>query len=163
MSRMKRLKVWCEQCDGAVISFLHRHSLSILRVSLGIVFLWFGALKVTGTTPVADLVAQTLYWMPIPAAQAVIFIGWWEVLIGLGLLIGRWLRITLVLMFLQQLGTFLVLVLLPQVAFQHGNPLLLTVVGEFVVKNIVLVSAGLVVGASVHVRRVRARQGVTRI
>lgn len=51
---------------------------------------------------------------------------------------------------LQMAGTFLVLVLLPDVAFQDGNYLLLTVEGEFVVKNLVLLSAGMVVGATAH-------------
>jgi putative oxidoreductase len=49
----------------------------------------------------------------------------------------------------QMLGTFLVFLLLPEVAFQDGNPLKLTVEGEFVLKNLVLLSAAMVVGAEV--------------
>ena len=70
-----------------------------------------------------------------------------EVFIGLCLLSGRLIRIALPLLVLQMIGTFLVLVLLPDVAFRDGNPLLLTVEGEFVVKNLVLLSGALVVGA----------------
>ena len=47
-------------------------------------------------------------------------------------------------------GTFLVLVVKPEIAFQGGNPLLLTTEGEFVIKNLVLIAAGLVVGGSVQ-------------
>ncbi|MGH2578563.1 MAG: hypothetical protein ACRDG9_12565, partial [Actinomycetota bacterium] len=65
------------------------------------------------------------------------------------LLAGRLMRLALPLLVLQMAGTFLVLVLLPEIAFRDGNPLLLTVEGEFVVKNLVLLSAGMVVGSSV--------------
>jgi hypothetical protein len=56
-------------------------------------------------------------------------------------------RIALPLLVLQMAGTFLVLVILPGIAFRDGNPLLLTVEGEFVVKNLVLFSAALVIGS----------------
>jgi uncharacterized membrane protein YkgB len=69
------------------------------------------------------------------------------------LLIGRAMRLTLFLFVAQMVGTFLTFFVLPEVTFQDGNPLLLTVEGEFVVKNLVLVSAALVVGASVRRRR----------
>jgi uncharacterized membrane protein YkgB len=74
-------------------------------------------------------------------------LGVFEVLVGVGLLLGRGLRLVLVLFALQMVGTFLVLVVQPDVAFQHGNPLLLTTEGEFVVKNLVLLSAGLMIGS----------------
>lgn len=63
----------------------------------------------------------------------------------MGLLFGLARRIILPLFAGQMGGTFLVLVMRPDVAFQHGNLLLLTVEGEFVVKNLVLLSAGLLV------------------
>jgi putative oxidoreductase len=78
-----------------------------------------------------------------------------EVIIGLGLLFGIGLRLILLVFAGQMIGTALVFVVLPEVAFQRGNPLLLTVEGEFVVKNIVLIAAGMVVGATVRGRRAR--------
>ena len=69
---------------------------------------------------------------------------------GLGLLFGVVQRLTLFLFWLQLSGTFLVLVLRPDIAFQGGNPLLLTVEGEFVIKNIVLIAGGIVVGGTVR-------------
>jgi putative oxidoreductase len=146
-------QVWTrvERLDARVLELLNRISLPLLRVSLGIVFVWFGALKVTGTTPVDDLVAGTVYW--VDPAWFVPLLGAFEIAVGLGLLVGRALRLVLALFALQMLGTFGVLVLRPDVAFQAGNPLLLTVEGEFVIKNLVLLSAGLVVGS--RLRRVR--------
>lgn len=134
-----------ERLDQRIVSVLRRVSLPLLRASLGVVFVWFGALKVAGMTPVADLVAETVYWFD--PAWFVPLLGLVEVAVGAGLLVGRGLRVVLLLFAAQMLGTFLVLVVQPEVAFQGGNPLALTTEGEFVVKNLVLLSAGLVVGS----------------
>lgn len=135
--------------DRSVSEFFRRWGVPALRVSLAIVFIWFGALKVFGVTPVADLVANTVYWFD--PDWAVPAIGVVEIVVGLGLLFQVAMRAVLGLFFLQMIGTFLVLVLLPDVAFQDGNPLLLTVEGEFVIKNLVLISAGMVIAATVEV------------
>jgi len=134
--------------DEALISLMRLHGARILRLALGVVFVWFGALKIMGRSPVADLVAATVYW--VSPTWFVPLLGWWEVVVGLGLLAGIALRLTLLLFWLQLAGTFLVLVLRPDLAFQSGNPLLLTVAGEFVVKNLVLIAAGLVIGSTVR-------------
>ncbi len=141
MDRLRSFDRWFSK-------FLRKWSITALRISLAIVFIWFGALKVFGVTPVADLVASTVYWLDpdwvVPALGVV------EIVVGLGLLFQVAMRAVLGLLFLQLIGTFLVLVLQPDVAFQDGNPLLLTVEGEFVVKNLVLLSAGMVIGAAVE-------------
>jgi putative oxidoreductase len=141
-----------DDLDERVIDLLARWGIPLLRVSLGLVFLWFGALKIARVSPVADLVARTVYW--VDPSWFVPILGAVEVMIGAGLLAGRALRTVLALFWLQLAGTFLVLVIQPEVAFQRGNPLLLTVEGEFVVKNLVLLSAGMVVGSTVRRRRV---------
>jgi uncharacterized membrane protein YkgB len=137
-----------DSIDRRITVLLRRWSLPALRISLGIVFVWFGALKIAGVTPVTDLVADTVYWFDpdwvVPA------LGWAEVIVGVGLVLGIWLRGVLALFVAQMAGTFLVLVVQPDVAFRDGNPLLLTVEGEFVIKNLVLLSAGLVIGATVR-------------
>lgn len=118
----------------------------LLRISLGIVFVWFGALKVAGVSSVGGLVAATVPFLD--SSWFVPVLGVLEILIGLAFVTGRLLRLALPVFALQLGGTFLVLVLLPEVAFERDNPLLLTVVGEFVVKNLVLLSAGLVVASA---------------
>ncbi len=134
-----------QRFDARFRPWLAKVSVPTLRISLGVVFLWFGLLKVFDVSPVAGLVARTIYWFDpdvvVPALGAV------EVFVGACLLAGRLMRIALPLLVLQMAGTFLVLVLLPQIAFRDGNPLLLTVEGEFVVKNLVLLSGALVVGS----------------
>lgn len=143
-----------ERLDEQVVGVLRRWSLTALRVSLAVVFVWFGALKVADVTPVGDLVASTVYWLDPDWVVPALGVG--EVLIGLGLLFNRALRLVLAVFVAQLVGTFLVLVIQPDVAFQDGNLLLLTTEGEFVVKNLVLISAGLVVGAHLRDRRARA-------
>lgn len=140
--------------DAAILDVLRRLAPGLLRISLGVVFVWFGALKVLGVTPVTDLVAGTVSWADpgwfIPA------LGTLEVLIGSGLILATRLRLVLVLFTGQMVGTFLVFLVQPDVAFVGGNPLLLTVEGEFVVKNIVLLSAGLTVASHLTAQPDRA-------
>ena len=131
--------------DTRILHILNRSALPMLRVSLAIVFLWFGGLKITGETPVSELVANTVYWLD--PSWFVPLLGVFELIVGVGLLLGRALRLVLALFVLQMLGTFLVLVVQPDIAFQEANPLLLTTEGEFVIKNLVLLSAGLLIGS----------------
>ena len=134
-----------ERLDERLRPLLARIGVPLLRISLGVVFLWFGLLKIFDVSPVSGLVANTIYWFDpdvvVPA------LGVFEVFVGACLVAGRLMRIALPLLVLQMAGTFMVLVLLPDVAFRDGNPFLLTVEGEFVVKNLVLLSSALVIGS----------------
>jgi putative oxidoreductase len=132
--------------DHAVIEFTRNYSVPILRVTLGIVFLWFGLLKIFGYSPVAGLVVRTAYFLPPDVA--VIGIGIVEVVIGLGLLSGIAMRVTLLMFFVQMCSTFLTVITQPGMLVQNGNPLLLSIYGEFIVKNLVLIAAGLVIVGS---------------
>lgn len=134
-----------ERLDERLRPLLARIGVPLLRISLGVVFLWFGLLKIFDVSPVSGLVAKTIYWFDpdvvVPA------LGAFEVFVGTCLVAGRLMRIALPLLVLQMAGTFMVLVLLPDVAFRDSNPFLLTVEGEFVVKNLVLLAAALVIGS----------------
>jgi putative oxidoreductase len=125
------------------LTLLRRHGVKALRAALGLVFLWFGVLKLVDSSPVMELLKHTYSFLPLkPFAAA---LGVWEVLVGVGLLSGRALRWALVLMCLHMAGTFGAMLLSPSLFFHGGNPLWLTVEGEFVIKNLVLVAAGLVI------------------
>jgi len=141
--------------DDAAVRMARRFGVPTLRIALGIVFIWFGLLKAFDATPVGDLVADIV---PLLSERvSVLVVGIVEVVVGLGLITGIAIRFTLGLFFLQMLGTFLVLVLRPGLSFD-GNPLRLTVIGEFVVKNLVLLTAGLVVAGSIP--RARGDEGL---
>ena len=112
----------------------------LLRGSLGLTFVWFGGLKLAGepTLP-ASLIAAIA--PSVDPDLSVPLVGALEVVLGTGLLIGRWRPVFLGAAALHLSGTLLVLLLRPDVAFVDGNPLLLSVEGEYVVKNLVLLAA----------------------
>ncbi|MFE5944357.1 hypothetical protein [Streptomyces sp. NPDC056480] len=127
---------------------LHRYGLAMLGAGLGGVFVWFGILKVIGLSPAAALVVDVL---PFPAGGWFVpALGWAEVALGLWLMSGRVRALALPVLTAHLCGTFAVLVLTPAVAFAHSNPLLLTLVGEFVVKNVVLLAGVVVVTTRPH-------------
>jgi uncharacterized membrane protein YkgB len=123
-----------------LINTLPREKLSgqLLRWSLGVIFLWFGALKfVPNASPVMAMVRDTypLFATPILFYALAIF----EVVIGVMLLTGRWVRWTAVALIPHLVGTFGVLFFAPQLAFAPRFPLL-SMDGEFVIKNLVLLA-----------------------
>jgi putative oxidoreductase len=130
--------------DRAAREFLGRVGPLVLRLSLGIVFVWFGLLKVFSASAVGGLVATTV---PFESSWFVPVLGVVEVVIGLAFVTGRFVRAMLPVFVLHLAGTFLVLIVLPEVAFKNDNPLVLSIVGEFVVKNLVLLAAGLAVAS----------------
>ncbi len=134
--------------DAQITAWMARYGLVIMRVGLGIVFFWFGALKLfPGFSPAEDLVRNTVYFIDPDLFIPVLAI--WEMLIGLGLVFGKYMRVTLLLLFLQMPGTALPLVLLPEVVWTHF-PLGLTLEGQYIVKNLVLIGAGLALGGTVR-------------
>lgn len=130
--------------DLNLITFLNKVSLPALRISLGIVFIWFGVLKVFGDSPANDLITKTVYWFNPDIFIPIL--GIWEAAIGLCLLVPSFIRVGLFLLALQMPGTFLPLVLLPEVCF-ISIPFNLTLEGQYIVKNLVLIGAAMAVGS----------------
>jgi len=129
------------QRPGERLNELFRVSVPLLlRISLGITYVWFGGLKLAGepTLPASLIAALTPFVDP---GLSVPLVGAFEVVVGAGLLLGRRMPVFLGAVALHLSGTFLVLLLRPDVAFLDGNPLLLSVEGEYVVKNLVLLAA----------------------
>jgi uncharacterized membrane protein YphA (DoxX/SURF4 family) len=132
----KVINKYFKNTDEMITRWMGSFGIKILRIGLGIVFLWFGTLKFfPGLSPAESLVRNTIYFLNpdifIPMLAA------WETLIGLGLITGKYMRITLLLLFLQLPGTTLPLILLPDVVwniFPYG----LTMEGQYIIKNLVL-------------------------
>lgn len=143
---------WAE-ADVRATRWMARNGLSLLRISLGIVFFWFGALKLfPGLSPAQDLAGRTIEQLTlgllVPAASLPVLAGW-ECLIGLGLLSGVAMRATLFLLWLQMIGTVSPVFLFPGEVFTRV-PIAPTLEGQYIIKNLVLVSAGIVLGATVR-------------
>jgi uncharacterized membrane protein YkgB len=129
--------------DVKLIAFLNRVSLPALQISLGIIFIWFGVLKIFGDSPANDLITKTIYWFD--PAIFIPVLGVWEAAIGICLIVPAFIRVGLFLLALQMPGTFLPLILLPEVCFQ-SIPFDLTLEGQYIIKNLVLIGAAIVVG-----------------
>ncbi|MEZ4582990.1 MAG: hypothetical protein R3A10_15370 [Caldilineaceae bacterium] len=138
---------WLERFDIWLTALLARYGITAMRVGLGIIFFWFGALKlVPGLSPAEDLVRNTIYFINPDIFLPILAV--WEMAIGLGLLTGKFMRLTLLLLFLQMPGTALPLVLLPEVCYTRF-PFGLTLEGQYIIKNLVLITAGMVIGSTV--------------
>jgi uncharacterized membrane protein YphA (DoxX/SURF4 family) len=137
-----------DSIDLRITRWMARNGLTVLRFSLGVVFVWFGALKlVPGLSPAEELVRATVPFLPGEWFLPVLAL--WEIAIGIGFLTGRALRVTILLLFLQMPGTLAPIALLPErvfTVFPYG----LTLEGQYIVKNLVLIAAALVIGATVR-------------
>ncbi len=142
-----------DRIDRTITAALARASVPVLRIGLGVVFLWFGALKFfPGLSPAQDLAARTIEELSgglIAPAVSLPVLAAWESLIGLGLLTGRFLRATLFLLALQMIGTLTPLILFPAETFTRF-PIVPTLEGQYIIKNVVLIGAAMVVGATVR-------------
>lgn len=132
---------------------MKNNGLRLLRLSIGIIFFWFGFLKYfEGLSPAEDIATKTIDTMTFGIlSEKVILYGLatWEVLIGIGLIFKIFLRETLLLLYLQMIGTFMPVFLFPDEVFAVF-PYSLTIEGQYIIKNLVVMSAGIVLGATVR-------------
>ena len=145
-----RFKKKLNRIDKKITSYMKEVGVPLLRYSLAIIFIWFGILKPLGVSPAQQLVANTIYWFS--PTWFVPFLGWWEVVIGLCLLYRPLIRVGILLLLLQMVGTFLPLVILPSVVF-GAKPYALTLEGQYIIKNFILISAAIVIGSHVRDRK----------
>jgi len=142
-----------EKADVKITRWMAKHSLSLLRVSIGIIFFWFGVLKFfDGLSPAQDLAIKTIdiVTFGLLTPSIIIFgLAVWETAIGIGLIFSLFMRETLLLLYLQMIGTFLPVIFFPSEVF-NIFPYSLTLEGQYIIKNLVLLSAGIVLGATVR-------------
>ena len=144
---MKNIRTY-DELDIFITKFMSKWGITFLRYSLGVIYIWFGILKPFGLSPAQELVENTVYWFDNPKTFIPI-LGWWEVVIGLTMCIKPLIRVSIFLLFIQMPGTFLPLILLPEVCF-NNFPFGLTLEGQYIIKNLIIISAALVVGSTVR-------------
>jgi uncharacterized membrane protein YphA (DoxX/SURF4 family) len=139
--------------DRELTRWMGRYGIFFLRVSVGIIFFWFGLLKyfpgLSPATELADKTIDLLTFGMITGQVAIFILATLEVIIGIGLIFGIFLRETLFLLFFQMLGTISPIFLFPWEVFSR-IPYAPTLEGQYIIKNIVIISAGLVIGATVR-------------
>jgi len=137
--------------DAAIHRFLVAHSIQLLRIAVGLVFLLFGVLKFfPDVSPAEELTIKTtdaLSFDLLPGQVAIVLIASLECIIGLLLIAGRFLRIAIYLLAGQLVGILAPLVLFTGRLFDgpHGAP---TLEGQYVVKDVILVASGFVVAST---------------
>ncbi len=137
---------WIASMDCKISAWMDKYCQVLMRVSLALIFIWFGLLKPLGMSPEEELIKRTVYFFPADIVLNVL--GCWEVLIGIGLLYRPLLRLSLFLLLIELPGTFLPLVVLPEVCF-HSIPFGLSLEGQYIVKNLFLIGAAFVIGSKV--------------
>jgi uncharacterized membrane protein YkgB len=142
-----------DKIDRIITAWMSRYGIPLLRISLGIVFFWFGFLKFfPGTSPAEMLATKTISILTfglIKPAVSIYMLAALETLIGLGLITRSYMRVTLLLLFGQMLGTVTPLFFFPAETFTVF-PFVPTLEGQYIIKNIILVSAGIVIGSTVR-------------
>jgi uncharacterized membrane protein YkgB len=122
-----------------------QHLVFLLRTVIGIVYLWFGGLKLFPLqSPVEPLMREAYAflqeWGIMSLGTFIVMVGLWEVLIGIGFLAGRYMNVFIVLILLQLAGAFSPIFLAPEEVWR-SFPLTLTLAGQYIVKDLILLAA----------------------
>lgn len=125
---------------------VNRNLLIILRISIGIIYAWFGVLKFFhGYSPAEDLAINTINKLTfglISQPVNIILLAIWECVLGICLIAGVWMRTALIFLFIHMLCTFTPLIFFPSVSFKYA-PYGFTLVGQYIMKNIIIICAAL--------------------
>lgn len=140
--------------DHRVATQFDRYGHALHRVSLGVLFVWFGLLKQHGHETVTSLVAHTVYWGE--PELVVPILGWWEVAIGVGLIYRPLVRLALFLLFVRLPGTIFAFGMHPDVCFLQV-PFVPTPEGQYLIKDLVIIFAAIAIGGSVREPSTRDR------
>jgi putative oxidoreductase len=148
--------------EAAIHRWLIRYSITALRISMGLVYLGFGILKYfPGVSPAQDLALATTHMLSfglvptlVPDSVAMVLIATLECTVGLLLLTGRWLRLTISLLAVHLVGILSPIVLLAGRMFDgpHHMP---TLEGQYVLKDLIVLTATMVIATTVHRRNHR--------
>jgi uncharacterized membrane protein YphA (DoxX/SURF4 family) len=137
--------------DTKSIKYMKSASIPAIRLSFGVIFIWFGLLKPLGLSAAEGLLKATVVWLPFGTPDNwLIAIGFWEVAIGIFFFFQKTTRIAIILLLLQMIGTFMPLIVLSEVTFQSNNILLPSLEGQYIIKNLMIISAALVLGGEIN-------------
>jgi len=148
---MRRVRDHVLHVENVIHHQLVAHSIVILRVAVGAVFFGFGLLKFfPGVSPAEDLTKASTHLLTfglIPDDVSIVGIAMLECFIGICLISGRWMRVAIWLLAIEFVGILSPIVLLPSRLFAgpHGAP---TLEGQYVLKDVILVGAGMVIAAA---------------
>jgi uncharacterized membrane protein YphA (DoxX/SURF4 family) len=147
-----------KKAEDQVLDWMSVHGIVLLRVSIGIIFFWFGFQKYfPGISSAEDIATRTIDVLSFGIVQApysMPILATWEVLIGLGFITGMYFRATVILLYLQMAGTLFPLAVFPEETF-YVVPWIPTIEGQYIIKNIIIITAAMVIlahnrGKNIH-------------
>lgn len=131
-----------------LIKWFKKNNIILLRISIGIIFFWFGFLKYFhGLSPAEKIAIRTIDDLTFHLLSEKIIIyglATWEVMIGIGMLFNLFMKFTLLILLLHMLGTFTPLFLYTHEIFTVF-PIALTLEGQYIIKNIVIIASAIVI------------------
>lgn len=133
--------------EEKVCDFAKKHSLTLLRYAFALIYFWFGWLKLLGLSPADELVYRSVEWLEAP--HFILFLALWEIIIGISFAVRKLNRLALWMFFLKIPGTFLPLITSPELCFTVF-PYGLTLEGQYIFKNLIMVAAAFVIVASLQ-------------
>ncbi len=133
--------------DKKIITFMKRYGETVELMLLGGYFIWFGLLKLLGEKSASSIMAKSVYWFD--PSWVVPTLGVWEILIGLSLIIKKWHRLAIFLLFIRVPGSFLAMVYHYSECFD-GSIFTPTIQGQYLIKELTLIGAALVIGSSIE-------------
>ncbi len=146
-------------------TWMAHHAVVITRIALGLIYVWFGVLKFEpGLSEAEDLARRTLAAVTLgllPPNLCLYGLAIWECAIGVSLLLGRFLKVAIFLLFLQLIGTFLPLLLFPEETWK-AFPFAPTLEGQYIIKNFALIASATVIGATLMGGKIVANAYVAR-
>ena len=148
-----------DQTDRRITQWMARNGIFLLRLSIAIIFIWFGFLKFfPGVSPAEALAGNSIEILSfglVSASAGLPILAAWECLIGAGMLFTRYMRFIILMLYVQMIGTFSPVILMPEVVFD-AFPFNLTMEGQYIFKNLIVISAALVIGATVRGGKLKA-------
>lgn len=136
--------------DYVIVRTMRRFGKPVARLAFFIVFFWFGILKLIDVSPANPLVASLLEkTLPfITFDQFIIFLGIWEMIIGVLFLIPHLERLAILLLVPHLFVTAAPLVMLPQITWQ--STFIPTLEGQYIIKNVLIVALAFAIGSKIH-------------
>ncbi len=137
-----------EKIESNVLDWMALHGIVLLRISIGIIFFWFGFQKFfPGISSAEDIATRTIDVMSfgiVKAPYSMPILATWETLIGIGFITGKYLRPTVLLLYMQMIGTLFPLFVFPGETF-YLAPFVPTIEGQYIIKNIIIITAAMVI------------------
>ncbi|MFN2458107.1 MAG: hypothetical protein ABR502_07900 [Chitinophagaceae bacterium] len=139
--------------ENKLTHWMAANGIIFLRISIGIIFFWFGFIKYfPGLSPIEDLALRTTRVLTFDLLSDNAMakgLATLECLIGIGLIAGKFLRATLLLLLLQLIGAISPVVLFSSEVFKI-IPVVPTLSGQYIIKDIIIISAGILIGGTVR-------------